>query len=128
MPVYFYTSRHLVRPEIDGIESPPRSFGERLLRDAGGEFIVAACYVAAYLFAPWLSDRMLVMLIVAVALQFFLVTMVVSAITPRGARGIFWSVFGHALILLLLLAACGSADQGEPMNVCVKPIEAKCPA
>ena len=99
---------------IDGIESPPRSFGERLLRDAGGEFIVAACYVAAYLFAPWLSERMLVMLIVAVALQFFLVTMVVSAITPRGARGIFWSVFGHALILLLLLWVSSGGGQERP--------------
>ena len=92
----------------------PDSFRARLLHDAGGEFVVGAVYVAAYLFAPWLSDRMLVTLIVAVALQFFLVTMLVSAITPRGARGIFWSVVGHGLILLLLLWVASGGGLARP--------------
>ena len=92
----------------------PLRFRDRLLRDAGGELVVAITYVGAWLFAPWLSDRVLLALVVAVALQFFVVTMVVGAITPRGARGIFWSVVGHAAILALLLWVASAGGKQPP--------------
>ena len=102
----------------------PDSFRARLLHDAGGEFVVGAVYVAASLFAPWLSDRLLLALVVAVALQFFLVTMVVGAITPRGARGIFWSVVGHASILALMLWVASGGGRQRPDLVAVAMAQA----
>ena len=101
-------------PMSPGDAHRPRPFRERLLRDAGGEFVVGAVYVAAYLFAPWLPDRLLLALIVAVALQFFLVTMVVGAITPRGVRGIVWSLVGHAAILALMLWVASGGGKQRP--------------
>lgn len=94
-------------------------FRDRLLRDAGGEFVVAAAYVGAYLFAPWLSDAALLALVVAVALQFFVVTMIVGAITPRGAAGIAWCVAGHAAILALLLWVASAGGRQSPDLVAV---------
>jgi hypothetical protein len=91
-----------------------RPFRDRLLREAGGELVVAATYVGAWLFAPWLPDRVLLALVVAVALQFFVVTMVVGAITPRGARGIAWSVVGHALVFALLLWVASAGGRQRP--------------
>jgi hypothetical protein len=99
-------------------------FRDRVLRDAGGELIVAVAYVGAYLLAPWLPDRVLLGLVVAVALQFFVVTMVVGAITPRSARGIVWSVVGHAAILALLLWVASAGGRQRPDLVAVAMAQA----
>ena len=56
-------------------------------RDASGDLVTAAVYFGAYLAAPWLSDEVLVGLVVGVALQFFLLTPllgVITAITEGG--------------------------------------------
>lgn len=99
-------------PSAVNAPATPRRFRDRLLHDAGGEFAVAAVYVGAWLFAPWLSDGALLALVVAVALQFFFVTMILGAITPRGARGIFWAAAGHGVLLALLWwVASGGARQ-----------------
>lgn len=96
----------------DRVDTP--RFRDRLLRDGAGDLVVAVTYVGAYLFAPWLSDSVLLALVVAVALQFFVVTMVVCAITPRGVRGVFWSVTGHLSILALLLWVASAGGQQRP--------------
>src|SRR5687768_6172458 len=92
----------------------PRRFRDRLLHDAGGELVVAAAYVGAYLFAPWLPDSLLLALVVAVAMQFFVVTVLVGAITPRGARAIVWCVVGHLAILALLLWVASAGGKQPP--------------
>ena len=78
-------------------------------RDAGGELAVAVAYLLAWLFCAWLPDAVVLGLMVGTALQFFVVTMVLGAITPRGFAGIAACVIGHGL-LFALMAWIASAD------------------
>ena len=97
------------------IQTPPRGFGARVLHEAGGELATAATYLLAWLFSAWLSDAVLLALVVAVVLQFWIVTPLIGVITPRGARGIFWCVLAHGALffLLWLIASAGGRDDPD---------------
>lgn len=89
-------------------------FWPQVWRENGGELVVSASYVLAWLFAPWLSDDALLAMLVAVALQFFMVTPLLGAVTPRGFRAIFWCLFGHAAMLFLIAWIASSGARHDP--------------
>jgi hypothetical protein len=89
-------------------------FGMRLLRGQGGDLAVAALYLLAWLFGAWLPDRILLPLVIAVGLQFFFVTMVLGAITPRGAGSIAACVVGHAALFALLAWISSAGGKQAP--------------
>src|SRR5690606_39780164 len=91
-----------------------KTFGRQVLRDAGGELAVAASYLLAWLFAPWLPDGVLLAMVVAAMLQVFFPAALLGAVTPRGARGIFWCLFGHlALFTLIVFVASAGGQRSE---------------
>jgi len=77
-------------------------YGRQVLRDAGGELVTASVYLLAWLFSPWVSDEMLVALVAAVALQFFVLTPLLGVVTPRGFGGISLFLLGHGLLFALM--------------------------
>jgi hypothetical protein len=94
---------------------PPR-LRDRLLRDHGGELATAGAFALAWMFGAWLPDRVLLALVVAVALQFSVVTMALGAITPRTPGTIAIVVLGHAA-LFAGLAWIASAGGRQPPDL-----------
>lgn len=91
-----------------------QSFWRRVLREGGSEFVVAATYLLAWLFSAWLSDEALLSLVVAVALQFWVFTAMMTLITPRGVRGITWCLVLHAALFMLLVWVASEGGKDEP--------------
>ncbi|HLS83540.1 MAG TPA: hypothetical protein VK016_02650 [Arenimonas sp.] len=91
-----------------------KTFGRQVLRDAGGELAVAASYLLAWLFAPWLPDGVLLAMVVAAMLQVFFPAALLGAVTPRGARGIFWCLFGHLALFTLIVFVASAGGQTRP--------------
>lgn len=89
-------------------------FRQQVLHEAGGELAVAASYLLAWLFAPWLPDGVLLAMVVAVLLQLWFPAALLGAVTPRGARGIFWCVFGHLAIFALAVYVASAGGQVMP--------------
>ena len=83
-------------------------------RDASGDLVTAGVYFGAYLAAPWLSDEVLVGLVVGVALQFFLLTPLLGVITPRGFKRIFLALLGHGVLFALLAWVSSGGGQRAP--------------
>ena len=83
-------------------------------RDAGGDLVTAATYAGAWLFAPWLSDAVLTGLVVGIALQFFVFTPLLGAITPRGFKRIALAVLGHGVLFALLAWIASGGGQRDP--------------
>jgi hypothetical protein len=100
------------------------AFGRRLLRDQGGDLAVAAAYLLAWGFGAWLPDRILLPLVIAVGLQFFVVTMALGAITPRGAGPIAACVVGHAALFALLAWISSAGGKSSPDWLAVAIVQA----
>jgi hypothetical protein len=83
-------------------------------RDAAGDLVSAAVYFAAYLAAPWWSDAALTGLVVGVALQFFVLTPLLGAVTPRGPRRIALVVVAHGALFALLAWIASRGGQRAP--------------
>lgn len=96
------------------IEASGIGYWAQVRRDAGGDLVTAAVYFGAYLAAPWLSDEVLIGLVVGVALQFFLLTPLLGVITPRGFKRIFLAVLGHGVLFALLAWVASGGGQREP--------------
>jgi hypothetical protein len=101
-----------------------RGFGAHLLREHAGDLAVAAAYLLAWGFGAWLPDRILLALVVAVGLQFFVVTMVLGAITPRCAGPIAACVIGHALLFAFLAWFSTGGGKGTPDWLAVAIVQA----
>ena len=99
-------------------------FGMRLLRGQGGDVAVAALYGLAWLFGAWLPDRILLPLVIAVGLQFFVVTMALGAITPRGAGPIAACVAGHAALFALLAWISSAGGKSSPDWLAIAIVQA----
>ena len=90
------------------------SVRKQLLRDNLGELLVAAQYLLAWAVAAWLSDELLLALVVGVGLQFFVVTMLLGAVVPRGAAGITVCFVGHALLFAFLAWVASAGGRQAP--------------
>jgi hypothetical protein len=99
-------------------------FPARLLRDQGGELAVAAMYALAWMFGAFLPDRVLLPLVIGVGLQFFFVTMVLGAITPRGAGPIAACVLGHAALFTFLAWIASAGGKQSPDWLAVAIVQA----
>ncbi|KAA2284007.1 hypothetical protein [Arenimonas fontis] len=89
-------------------------FRQQVLHTAGGELAVAASYLLAWLFAPWLPDGVLLALVVAVLLQLWFPAALLGAVTPRGFRGVFWCVFGHLAVFALMAYVASAGGRVMP--------------
>lgn len=89
-------------------------FRQRLLRDNGGELVLAAAYLLAWGFGAWLPERVLLGLVVGVALQFFVVTMLLGAITPRTPATIACCAAGHAALFAFLAWVASAGGRQAP--------------
>lgn len=89
-------------------------FGRQVLRDAGGELAVAATYLLAWLFCAWLPDAVLLGLMVGIGLQYFVVTVVLAAITPRGVVAIAVCVLGHAALFAFMVWVASAGGKQPP--------------
>jgi hypothetical protein len=94
-------------------------FWQQVFHDAGGELAVAAVYLLAWLFCAWLPDTVLLGLMVGIGLQYFVVTVVLAAITPRGFVAITVCVLGHAALFALMLWAASAGGKQPPDLVAV---------
>jgi hypothetical protein len=94
-------------------------FRTQLLRDNLGEFAVAGGYLCAWALAAWLPDRLLLALVVGIGLQFFVVTMLLGAVVPRGGVGIAVCVLGHALLFAFLAWVASAGGRQAPDLVAV---------
>lgn len=93
--------------------------GDSALRQGGGDFVSAALFVLAWLFAGLLSDGWMQALVLAVAMQLLLLPHFVAAIVPRDARSLLLLLLMHLLLFLALmgvLRAHGASDMA-PLSV-----------
>jgi hypothetical protein len=104
----------------------PRATGfwSQLLREHAGDLAVAAIYLLAWTFGAWLPDRTLLALVIAVGLQFFVVTMLVGAITPRGRGPIAACIAGHALLFAFFAWFSSGGGKGTPDWLAVAIVQA----
>lgn len=105
-------------------EGRESGFWTQLPREHGGDLAVAAVCLLAWTFGAWLPDRLLLALVVAVGLQFFVVTMILGAITPRGAGPIAACVAGHAALFGLLAWISAGGGKGAPDWLAVAIVQA----
>ena len=71
-------------------------------RQGGSEYVSAAIYALAWIFAPRLGDAWLLALILGAALQLVFVTHYVGGIVPRTRAGWIGLLIGHALLFAIL--------------------------
>lgn len=95
-------------------DSDDIGFRARLFRDNGGELVVAAAYLLAWGFGAWVPERVLLALVVGVGLQFFVVTMLLGAITPRTPATIVLCVAGHAALFGFLAWVASAGGRQSP--------------
>jgi hypothetical protein len=99
-------------------------FGAQLLREHAGDLVVAAAYLLAWAFGAWLPDRILLAFVVAVGLQFFVLPMLLGAITPRGAGPIAACVLGHAALFAFLAWFSTGGGKGAPDWLAIAIVQA----